>query len=317
MEGAVLFPRTSGHIRSTGPDFLPGRQDVSDRIRIPEELYGRTHEVNLLMKAFDRVSGGATELLLVSWYSGIGKSALVHEVHKPIVRQRGYFISGKFDQFKRNVPHSAIISAFQGLTRQLLTENDSKVAAWRTRLQHAVGQNGQVITKVIPEIELIVGPQLAVPDLPPAETKNRFNLVFERFIKVFTQENHPLVLFLDDLQWADAATLDLLQAIASDPTLQYLLIIGAYRDNEVGSGHPLMSTLSQIEAAKTTVTRILLAPLDLDHLHQFVADTLRCPADRALPFTELVSLSGDGGNPSPLGEEKICRSPQRGRDPPD
>ena len=254
-----------------GPDFVPGEHDVSDRLRMPDKLYGRADEVDLLLSAFDRVSRGGAEVLLVSGYSGIGKSALVHEVHKPIVRQRGHFISGKFDQFKRNIPHSAIISAFQELTRQLLTERQSDVAAWRGRIQDALGDNGQVIVNVIPEIELIVGPQPALPDLPPAEARNRFNLVFERFIKVFSQEDAPLVVFLDDLQWADTATLDLLQSLTSDPTLSNLLVIGAYRDHEVGAGHPLLHTVSEIEATTTPVSRILLTPLRLADLQQLVA----------------------------------------------
>ena len=277
-----------------GPDFVPGRNDVSDRLRMPDKLYGRAEEVGLLLRAFDRVSRGGAEVLLVSGYSGIGKSALVHEVHKPIVRQRGHFISGKFDQFKRNIPHSAIISAFQELTRQLLTERESDVAAWRRRIQDALGDNGQVIVNVIPEIELIVGPQPTLPDLSPAEARNRFNLVFERFIKVFSQEDAPLVVFLDDLQWADTATLDLLQSLTSDPTLSCLLVIGAYRDHEVGAGHPLLHTVSEIEVTTTPVSRILLTPLRLEDLQQLVADTLRGSVEEASTLAGLVHAKTHG-----------------------
>ncbi len=275
-------------------DWTPGLHDVSDLIEIPEKLYGRERELDVLMHTFDRVAGGATELLLVSGYSGVGKSALVSEVHRPIVRRRGYFISGKFDQFQRNIPHSAVISAFQELTRQLLTESQTQIAAWRALLEAALGTNGQVITAVIPEIELIIGPQPPVPELPPAETKNRFNLVFERFIRVFAQAEHPLVVFLDDLQWADSATLTLLQALATDPTLRHLLIIGAYRDNEVGSGHPLAQTLAELETSEALVGRIRLTPLRREDLIEFVADTFRCSTDEAAPFAELVHEKTDG-----------------------
>ena len=240
------------------------------------------------MSAFDRVSDGGAELLLVSGYSGIGKSALVREVRTPIIRRHGHFIAGKFDQYKRNIPHSAIIGAFQELTRQVLTESDPQIAAWRHRLQEALGESGQVIVGVIPEIELIVGPQPPVARLPPAEARNRFNLLFERFIKVFTREDHPLVVFLDDLQWADAATLDLLRSLASDPTLRFLLIIGAYRDNEVEEGHPLVHAVAEIDSTTTTVSRILLTALCFDDLHRLVTDTLRCTADEARGLATLI-----------------------------
>ena len=273
---------------AAGPGFVPGTQDVPDQIRVPDTLYGRADEVAQLMSAFGRISDGGAEMLLVSGYSGIGKSALVREVRTPIVRRHGHFIAGKFDQYKRNIPHSAIIAAFQELTRQLLTESDLQIATWRDRLQEALGENGQVIVGVIPEIDLIVGPQPRVPSLPPAEARNRFNLLFERFIKVFTREDHPLVVFLDDLQWADAATLDLLRSLASDPTLRFLLIIGAYRDNEVGEGHPLMRAVSEIDTTTTAVSRILLTPLGLEDLHRLVTDTLRCMADTARPLATLI-----------------------------
>ena len=279
---------------AAGDGFVPGLQDVPDRIRAPNTLYGRADEITQLMDAFNRVSDGGAELLLVSGYSGIGKSALVQEVRTPIVQRHGHFISGKFDQYKQNIPHSAIIAAFQELTRQLLTESDPQVAAWRHRLQEALGENGQVIVGVIPEIELIVGPQRPVPTLPPAEARNRFNLLFERFIKVFTREDHPLVVFLDDLQWADAATLDLLRALASDPTLRFLLIIGAYRDNEVGERHPLAQAVLDVDATTTAVSRIQLAALNFEDLHRLITDTLRCTADDAMPLAALIHEKTEG-----------------------
>ena len=276
------------------PDFMPGQHDVLDTIRIPEKLYGRTEEVETLMRAFDQAAEGSTQILMVAGYSGVGKSALVHEVHKPIVSKRGYFTSGKFDQFKRDIPYSAIISAFQELTRQILTESRDAVDAWRSELLDAVDQNGQVIINVIPEIELIIGPQPPLPALLPAETKNRFNLTFQKFIKVFAQPRRPLVLFLDDLQWADTATLELLRSIAEDQSLAHILVIGAYRDNEVGAEHPLARSIEEIESADATISRIKLQPLGITHLQQFVADTLHCSAEKAFPLAELIHQKTDG-----------------------
>ncbi|MCI0691834.1 PAS domain S-box protein [candidate division KSB1 bacterium] len=276
--------------------LVPGLKDFSDRFQIPQKLYGREPEIAVLLSAFDRVAQGATEIMLVSGYSGIGKSALVNEVHKPIVRQRGYFITGKFDQFKRNIPYSAVIQAFQELVRQLLTENETQIVAWKDKLTQALGANGQIIIDVIPEVELIVGKQPALPELPPAESQNRFNLVFQRFIQVFTQKEHPLVIFLDDLQWADSATLKLLQVLTTDPNIHYLFLLGAYRDNEVSAAHPLTLTLAEIEKAGAKLNNITLAPLHLSHLNQFIADTLRCETEKSRPLSELV-LQKTAGNP--------------------
>jgi len=292
LETCLAQWQTSGKIDG----FVAGQKDFSDRFHIPQKLYGREPEIAALMAAFERVGQGATEIMLVSGYSGIGKSALVNEVHKPIVRQRGYFISGKFDQFKRNIPYSAVIQAFQELVRQLLTENENQIAAWKSKLLEALAPNGQVIGEVIPEIELIVGKQPPVPELPPAESQNRFNLVFQRFIQVFTQKDHPLVIFLDDLQWADSATLKLLQVLTTDPNIHYLFLIGAYRDNEVSPSHPLLLTLAEIEKTGAALSNVTLQPLDLIHLNQFVADVLRSGIEEAKSLSDLL-LQKTEGNP--------------------
>lgn len=276
--------------------LILGEHDFSDKFRIPQKLYGREHEIKTLMNAFDRVSRGATEIMVVSGYSGIGKSALVNEVHKPVVRQRGYFISGKFDQFKRNIPYSSLVQAFQQLVRQLLTENEAQIAGWRTMLHEAVGANGQVIIDVIPEVERIIGPQPAVLQLPPLESQNRFNSLFARFLQVFTRKEHPLVIFLDDLQWADSATLKLLQTLLAPPAIPYLFVIVAYRDNEVSAGHPLLLTLAEIESGAANTGSISLQPLSIDDLNQFIADALLCEPGVAMPLSELILLK-TGGNP--------------------
>ena len=239
---------------------------------------------------------GRSELMLVAGYSGIGKSALVNEVHKPIVRQRGYFISGKFDQFKRDIPYASLIQAFQELIRQLLTESEAQLQTWKQKLLAAFGSNGQVIIDVIPEVELIVGEQPQVPQLGSTESQNRFNLVFQNFIGVFTNKEHPLVIFLDDLQWADSASLKLIQLLMTNPDSQYLLMIGAYRDNEVSPIHPLMQTLEQIKQTSTKISTITLQPLSIDCVNQLIADTLNCSTKKSNPLAELA-FNKTNGNP--------------------
>ena len=239
---------------------------------------------------------GHSELILVAGYSGIGKSALVNEIHKPIVRQRGYFISGKFDQFKRDIPYASLIQAFQELVRQLLTESEAQLQRWKQKLLEALGSNGQVIIDVIPEVELIIGAQPSVPQLGSTESQNRFNLVFQNFIGVFTNKQHPLVIFLDDLQWADSASLKLIQLLMTDPDSQYLLMIGAYRDNEVSPTHPLMQTLEQIQQTGTIVSTITLQPLSIDCVNQLIADTLNHSTEKSKPLAELA-FNKTNGNP--------------------
>jgi predicted ATPase/signal transduction histidine kinase/DNA-binding NarL/FixJ family response regulator/tRNA A-37 threonylcarbamoyl transferase component Bud32 len=292
LEVCLRMLQTSGEVAS----FQVGELDLFSQFSIPQKLYGREQEVGRLMDAFDRVSSGRTEMMLVSGYSGIGKSSLVNEIHKPIVRQRGYFISGKFDQFKRNIPYASIVQAFQDLMRQLLTESDDKVAIWKSKLLEAVGSNGQVIIDVVPEVERIIGPQPAVPQLGASESQNRFNRVFQQFIHVFCQPEHPLVVFLDDLQWADLPSLKLIELIVTDPDSQYMLLIGAYRDNEVSATHPLIHTLEQIQQTGAVINNIILQPLNIIDVSQLVADTLHSTAAQAKPLADLV-FKKTQGNP--------------------
>ncbi|HBB30335.1 MAG TPA: serine/threonine protein kinase [Cyanobacteria bacterium UBA8803] len=276
--------------------FELGSRDISERFAIPEKLYGRETEVATLLAAFDRVSAGSTEMMLVAGFSGIGKTAAVNEVHKPIVRQRGYFIKGKFDQFKRDIPFSALVQAFQNLMRQLCTESATAVQKWQAKILAALGDNGQVIIDVIPELELLIGKQPPVPELEGSAAQNRFNLLFQKFIRIFTNVEHPLVIFLDDLQWADSASLNLMKLLMSETSSGYLLLIGAYRDNEVSAAHPLMRILDEIKKTKATVNQIILTPLDRTSLNCLIADTLSCPLERAIPLTEIV-LTKTKGNP--------------------
>ncbi len=285
-------------LQATGQisDLPLAHQDISDKFQIPQKLYGREEQVNQLLATFERVSQGTSEMMLVAGYSGIGKSALVNEVHKLIVRQRGYFISGKFDQFKRDIPYASLIQAFQELIRQLLTESEAQLQTWKQKLLDALGNNGQVIIDVIPEVELIMGEQPPVPQLGPTESQNRFNLVFQNFIGIFTKKKHPLVIFLDDLQWADSPSLKLIELLMTDIDSQYVLMIGAYRDNEVSATHPLMLTLEQIQKINARVSHIILQPLSIDQVNQLISDTLSCSTEASNPLAELV-FNKTNGNP--------------------
>ena len=276
-------------------DFTPGAHDTPDRLMIPEKLYGRDREVNTLLTAFDRiVDGGRPELVLVSGYSGIGKSAVVNELHKPLVPPRGLFASGKFDQYKRDIPYATLAQAFQSLVRRLLSHNAEDLRKWRDALREALDPNGLLIVDLVPELRYVIGEQPPVPELPPQEAQRRFQMVFRRFIGVFARPEHPLALFLDDMQWLDAATLDLLEDLLTRNDLQYLLLIGAYRDNEVHATHPLVRKLEAIRQAGAAVQDIVLAPLSRDDLGQLLVDSIRCRPERGAPLAELIDEKTTG-----------------------
>ncbi len=274
--------------------FAIGKRDISDRFVIGEKLYGREQEVKILLEGFERVASGTSEFMLVAGFSGIGKTAVVNEVHKPIVRQRGYFIKGKYDQFNRNIPLSAFVQAFRDLMGQLLGESDTQLKQWKWKILTALGENAQVIIDVIPELEEIIGQQSPVVELSGNASQNRFNLLFQKFIQVFTTVTHPLVMFLDDLQWADSASLNLIKVLIGQRESGFMLLIGAYRDNEVSPAHPLILTLEEIKKAGTTVNTITLAPLSQESLNSLVTDTLQCPAAIAQPLTQLVYQKTQG-----------------------
>ncbi|ERT09699.1 his Kinase A domain protein [Lyngbya aestuarii BL J] len=275
-------------------DFELGKRDISDRFMIPEKLYGRETEVQTLLKAFDRVANGTTEIMLVAGFSGIGKTAVVNEVHKPIVRQQGYFVQGKYDQFNRNIPFYAFVQAFRNLMRQLLSEPEAKIEIWKNNILGALGENGQVLIDVIPELENIIGKQPPALELSGIAAQNRFNLLFQKFVNVFTCKEHPLVMFLDDWQWADSASLNLLKLLVQDT--KYLLLLGAYRDNEVSPVHPFILTVNELVKTQATVNTITLPPLTESDLNLLVADTLNCESPLAQPLTQLV-YKKTKGNP--------------------
>lgn len=270
-------------------DFEPGGNDIPDRLIIPEKLYGRDGEIDTLLTAFDRVvAGGRPEMVLVSGYSGIGKSAVVNELHKPLVPPRGLFASGKFDQYKRDIPYATLAQAFQSLIQPLLSKKDEDLHKWRDALRDALDPNGQLMVELVPELKHIIGEQLPVPELPPEEAQRRFQLVFRRFIGVFARPEHPLALFLDDLQWLDAATLDLLEDLLTRTDLQHLLLIGAYRDNEVNPAHPLVRKLNAIRQAGAALQDIVLTPLGHDDLGQLLTDSLHSERLRVIPLADLI-----------------------------
>jgi predicted ATPase/signal transduction histidine kinase/DNA-binding NarL/FixJ family response regulator len=274
--------------------FKIAQNDFSGKFQIPQKLYGRESEINTLLSGFERVAFGKAEIMLVAGYSGIGKSVLVKEIYKSLSEKKGYFISGKFDQFQRNIPYSAVVNAFKELAQLLLTENEVQLSVWKEKLLAALGPNGQVIIDVLPEIEWIIGKQPTVPQLGPTESQNRFNLVFQNFMRVFCQPEHPLVMFLDDLQWVDSATLKLLELVMTDQDNTALFLIGAYRDNEVEPTHPLIMTIDKLKTV--TINQITLKPLAFEHINQLIADSLHQNLKAVGSLTDLV-MNKTGGNP--------------------
>jgi predicted ATPase/two-component sensor histidine kinase len=294
--------------------FALGEQDIPDVLRVPEKLYGREREVGALLAAFERVAASGTpEFIVVSGYSGVGKSSVVNSLHRAILPLRGLFASGKVDQYQRGIPYVTLAQAFRTLVRQLLAKTDAEVSPWREALRDALGSNGQLMVNVIPDLELLVGRQPPVPELPLQESQSRFQLVFRRLLSVFARAEHPLVLFLDDLQWLDPATLTLLEHLVTSQELRHWLVVGAYRDNEVTPTHPLVRTLEAIRNAGAPVHELVLQPLSPEDIAQWVADALRTDRARVEGMARLVH-DKCGGNPffaiqffTALAEERLLR----------
>ena len=300
-----------GHISA----FPLARYDLVEQLQIPQKLYGRDTEIKQLLATFQKVvqpqkqtdstmetpSHQNIEMMLVGGYSGIGKTSIIQELYKPLSQQQGYFIAGKFDQFQRNIPYSAIATAFQSLVRQLLMESEAQLDHWKRELENAVDVNGQVLIDVIPEIEQIIGPQPPVNPLEPTQAQNRFNQVFQNFIRVFCRRSHPLVLFLDDLQWADFGTLKLIELMVTDDQIESLFLLGAYRDNEVDDHHPTMLMIDRLNKQGVNVRQIILTPLQPDDITQLLTDTLHRDRSDVIPLTELI-LQKTSGNPFFINE---------------
>ena len=270
-------------------DFELAQNDFSGQFQISQKLYGRETQINTLLTAFERVSCGRAEMMLVAGYSGVGKTALVREVHKPMTEKRGYFAAGKFEQYQRNIPYLALTQAFNELCNYLLTESNQQLIGWREKILKAVGNNGQLLIEVIGQLELIIGPQPAITPVGPSEAQNRFQRVFQNFFQALCQKNHPLVLFIDDLQWADSASLNLLKLLLTESNSQHFLIIGAYRDNEVNATHPLMMMVDSVKKEyQVTLHEINLPNLTHQDVNTLISDTLGCPTAQVLSLTDLV-----------------------------
>ena len=277
--------------------FPLGERDVSGHLLIPETLYGRQREVGVLLAAFDRVAvSGKAEFVLVAGYSGIGKSAVVNELHKVLVAQRALFAGGKFDQYKRDVPYATLAQALQTLIRQVLGKREEEIAEWRGAMQKAVGPNGRLITNLVPDLVALIGEQPPLQEVPPQDAQYRFNTVFRRIINVLARPEHPLVLFLDDLQWLDAATLQLLEYLLIHPSVKHLLLLGAYRDNEVDPSHPLALALGSMRKGGAAIHSIVLGPLLEEDVLRLATDAFHCEDERAKPLARLV-YEKTAGNP--------------------
>ncbi|MEM7184438.1 MAG: serine/threonine-protein kinase PknK [Spirochaetota bacterium] len=298
LQKCFLGIQTQGRVE----EFLPGERDFSDKLQLSQKLYGREKETIELLKTFEKVVQGNSEILFVTGYSGIGKSAFINETHKALTEKNGFFIKGKFEQFQRNIPFSAIVQAFRRLIDHLLTETEESLLNWKNKLEKVLGVNAQVIIDVIPELELVIGPQKSVPHLGPTENQNRFRIAFKSFISVFTQKEHPIILFIDDLQWADVPSLNFLHLLITDITSNHLLIIGAYRDNEVTPMHPLYTMIGEIEKQGKTIKNISIKPLSITDISMFLTDSFPISANHQLEYFAKLLLRKTAGNPFFLAE---------------
>lgn len=277
-------------------EFTAGEKDIFDIFQIPQALYGRQKEIDTLLRIFESINKGRSECIMISGYAGVGKTALINEIQKPIVKQRGYFVKGKFDQLKQDVPYSGLIQALTDLIHQALTESETDLTILKHKLLGALHQNGQIIIDLIPECELIIGKQPTPPTLGSQENQNRLKLLFRNFIRVFSKKEHPLVIFLDDLQWASPSTLMLVKELITDHSLQNLLIIGTYRSQEVAESSPLMLIMDEIRKEKGILHELNLAPLNLEDIKQFTVDMVHCSFEKSAPLAQIL-FQKSGGNP--------------------
>lgn len=276
--------------------FSLGQFDILDRFQISNKLYNRNNEVMTLVDMFKKATCGSKEITFISGPSGIGKTALISEVQRHVSEESGYFISGKFDQLNRDIPYYPFVQAFRQLISHVLTESENRIKIWRDKLLKAFGNNGQIIIDIIPEIELVIGKQPPIQELSAGETRNRFNFLFKNFVNVFADINNPLVIFIDDLQWADFPTIDLITSIMKDINTKYLFIICAYRDNEIEDRHPLQGAFEQIEKDEISVNYIFLLPLNVDHITELICDTFHSNNEKSRALANIIH-SKTHGNP--------------------
>lgn len=276
--------------------FPLAQHDRADRLHIPEKLYGREQEIQMLIDAFEEVSNGAARMVMLSGSAGVGKSALVFEAQKVFLRGRGRFISGKFDQYRQGVPYSAVIQVFQDLIKQLLAGNEKELAAWRETILEAMQGLGQVIVDVIPQLVAVIGEQPPVPELPAAEAKNRFQLVMQRFIRIWATPEHPLVLFFDDLQWADSSSLSLIRELVAELPLSHFLLVCAYREQDGGENNSLIANLTEAGVKSRMLRQITLLPLRLTQINALLSDALHADPAVTKPLA-MILMRKTAGNP--------------------
>lgn len=277
-------------------DFAPGQRDVSDVFAVSSKLYGREKEKGEMIQAFRRVVSGAREFCLIRGFAGIGKSSVAFGLQDAVLESRGYFVSGKFDQYQLGIPYSGILKAFRQLINEILKEDPEEIAVQKESLRTALGSNGRIITEVIPEIERIIGPQPEPIAVGPEEAENRFIGVFQEFVRVLARAERPLVLFIDDLHWADAASLRLLRVLLTATEIRYLMILGAYRDNEVSDTHPLAETLELLKRRNVAIRFIDVQALNSTEVNGLIAATLQANPERAAQLSDFIHQK-TGGNP--------------------
>jgi len=277
-------------------EFALGADDVWGRFTLPDRLYGREAETRVLLEALASAAGGRRRSLLVTGYSGVGKSALINEIQVPLVARHGWFCAGKFDQFRRDQPYLAWREVLASLTRQLLAQSEDHLSTLRTELDRQLAGNSGLIAELVPGLEVLFGSQKPPPSVGPAEAQARFDQAFRTFLRVLARPEHPLVLFVDDLQWADLASLQLFESLASDSSPAHLLVLGAYRDNEVSAGHPLTASLGRLETLGRRPAMLSLPPLSVGDVTAIVSDTLHLDAAAVAPLSQLV-FEKTGGNP--------------------
>ena len=288
--------------------FPLAQKDHSERFQIPQKLYGREEEVSELLNSFERAASGESRTAIISGYSGVGKSSLVYEIHKLVTAKRGYFVSGKFDQFRRGTPFHAITMALNGFFRLILTEKPENLAKWKNQILRATGKNAKVLIELMPDLEHVLGPQPDVPDLPSLESRNRFIALFQKLFKVLASADHPLVLFLDDLQWADLSSFELMKSILEDTDINYILFIGAYRNNKLESAHALTSYLNKLEEERQNLVKITLENLNLTHINKLISETLASNRTPEKEISELSALVYDKSRGNPYFTSEFLKS---------
>ncbi|MBF0101725.1 MAG: response regulator [Desulfobacterales bacterium] len=277
-------------------DFTIGEKDIPHVFHISEKLYGRTQHIETIIDIFNRTIQGSKEMLFISGYSGVGKSSLINEIQRPIFQKQGYFISGKYDQYKRDIPYSALIEAFQILIKYIISEGNERISNLREELLRELENSGQIIINVIPEVELIIGKQPEIIIVDSDQYRNRFNMVFQNFVRVVCNQKKPIVLFIDDMQWVDVSSLKLIELFITDIHIRNLFIIGSYRDNEVGHSHDLFLAIEAWKKQHISIHEMLIDSLPLEEVNQLIADSLNIHPNSSTPLAELC-FKKTNGNP--------------------